>query len=461
MADMYAQLCEAFKGIKVLTDASSWKSPSQWPPSEASIKDYVVKYCKYMPPGYNTGYRDLLSENAALVAAGLREAYSSRLNAGWPELGARSYALLRSDSLLGAASAWAPGGTPNTPQRPVPLEAVQRFEAVVADLFEAFTSEPCLKDLMPVTPPPPLVTFATEPDLGPASLTADEVKKSCSADIDIVSQPSGYAGTPLLWGLLAHETSGHCAMHRIKGLVDELTRECAAAIASSEAGINLWGIWAEEAAADVLGLLNVGPSFALSLGAWLRMSKETETIGTSFQIAGLELTDKHPVDLLRLSVLKGAVMGLNKFAKSQEKWIKNIEAGIASAASGVDTISLYYGDPLHPRAIPRNELQQEAVKIGITIATKKLDSLKGHTIQDLITWTEADESKVVAVKQAAAKANTPLTVHDADDAHLLAGATMALAENPSLFCSLNSRLNDALHESYRKDKIFSGWAPPN
>lgn len=462
MTDMFAHLCEALKGINVLTDAPSWKSPSPWPPSESSVKDYVDQYCKYVPPGYDIAYRDLLRANAAFVAAGLREAYASRLNAGWSERDARSYALWRSDSLLGAASAWDPGGTPHPPQRPVPLADVQRFEAVVADLFEAFTSEPFVKDLMPGIPPPPLVTFAAEPYLGPVSLPADEVKKYCRADIDIVSQPAGYAKKPLLWGLLAHETSGHCAMHRINGLLGELSTECEAAIESSEAGLKLWGVWAEEAAADVLGLLNVGPSFALSLGAWLRMSKKTETIGTSFQIAGPELTDKHPVDLLRLSVLKGAVKGLHGFAKSKAKWVKDIEGAIAAAAPNVDTIDVYYSDPLHPRRIPRKELENEAETIGFTIATKELKSLgHHHTIQDIMTWTEDDESKALGVKQAATNQNTPLTVGDADDAHLLAGATMALAENPSLFCSLNRRLNDAFDESYLKDKIFAGWPRPN
>ena len=46
MTDMFAHLCEALKGINVLTDAPSWKSPSPWPPSESSVKDYVDQYCK-------------------------------------------------------------------------------------------------------------------------------------------------------------------------------------------------------------------------------------------------------------------------------------------------------------------------------------------------------------------------------------------------------------------------------
>jgi hypothetical protein len=451
-------LCAAFKGINARMDMSVWRSPSPWPPSETSVKDYVDQYCKCVPPGYDVGYRDLLRINAALVAAGLREAYSSRLNAGWPESSARSYALLRSDSLLGAASAWDRSRAATSPQCPVPLVAVQRFAAVVADLFEAFTRVPLVHKLLPALPPP-LVTFATEPDLGPASLIANEVRKYTTADIDIVSQPFGYAEVPLLWGLLAHETSGHCAMHRIEGFVDELSRMCANSVGSSAAGINLWGIWAEEAAADVLGLLNVGPSFALSLGAWLKMSKPTETMNTSIAILGPDLTDKHPVDPLRLSVLKGAVGKLVDYERSRDRWTEAIDAAIAGAAPGVQSFDLLYGDPLHPKPIPRSQLQQEAEKIGATIVTSRFASLGHRGIQRIMTWTEDDESRAAAVKEAAAKRAGTLSVADADDAHLLAGATMALADDPTLYCSLNRRLNDAFDESFRKDEIFRGWHP--
>jgi hypothetical protein len=76
-----------------------------------------------------------------------------------------------------------------------------------------------------------------------------------------------------------------------------------------------------------------------------------------------------------------------------------------------------------------------------------------------MTWTEDDESRAAAVKEAAAKRAGTLSVADADDAHLLAGATMALADDPTLYCSLNRRLNDAFDESFRKDEIFRGWHP--
>ena len=191
------------------------------------------------------------------------------------------------------------------------------------------------------------------------------------------------------------------------------------------------------------------------------MSKKTETIGTSFQIAGPELTDKHPVDLLRLSVLKGAVKGLHGFAKSKAKWVKDIEGAIAAAAPNVDTIDVYYSDPLHPRRIPRKELENEAETIGFTIATKELKSLgHHHTIQDIMTWTEDDESKALGVKQAATNQNTPLTVGDADDAHLLAGATMALAENPSLFCCSESSSERCIRRELSEGQDLRRLATP-
>jgi hypothetical protein len=403
-----------------------------------------------MPPKYYNGYRALLLENADRAAELLLQEYDSRLNARWSERAARSYALLRSDSLLGAASAWSD---------PARLGAVQRFEAVVSDLFESFVNKAksvLVAERLPELPP--LVTFATEPSLGPTALNSDEVQRYCAAEIDIVSQPLGYADVPMLWGVLAHETSGHCVTYAIKNLRQELIEIVAGAIKAETATRDLWQAWAEEAAADVYGLLNIGPSFALSLGAWLKMSKKTKTIGTSFQVDGDELEDKHPVDLLRLYVLKGAVEGLYDFDKYRSDWRKSITTAIDSAAQGVTNIDVYYDDPLHPRSLRLDKLAEDAQAIGRELVTAKLDCFSGRTIQEIETWDEADEDIASRVKQAAQK-GVPLTVPNADDGHILAGATMALAENAALYPMLNQRLSEAFHESYMKDKVFCGWQP--
>jgi hypothetical protein len=249
--------------------------------------------------------------------------------------------------------------------------------------------------------------------------------------------------------VLAHEVGGHAVTDAIPGLAEELARVVPAVADLSSYGSDLWQNWVEEAAADVYGLLNIGPSFAIGLGAWLKATKKPPAIDTSVRFVAGRPDDSHPVDLLRLYLLKGATDALPNFGKSKEGWVKEIERAIKSAAPGVEDINLYYTDPLSPQPRPLKELGQDAEKIGAAIVTKQLCSLHRRAISDIETWGEEDEQRALDVKQAAI-ANQPLTGL-ADDAHLLAGATLALSEDASLYNTLNQRLREALHDSCLKD----------
>src|SRR5262245_59532025 len=62
---------------------------------------------------------------------------------------------------------------------------------------------------------PPLATFRRDGALGPYTYPADVVSNIIGADVAIVSMPSTYAGHPLVWAALAHETGGHDIVHAI------------------------------------------------------------------------------------------------------------------------------------------------------------------------------------------------------------------------------------------------------
>jgi hypothetical protein len=189
------------------------------------------------------------------------------------------------------------------------------------------------------------------------------------------------------------------------------------------------------------------------------MAKADERLDTSIRFVGGELNDDHPPDLLRLYLAKGAVRELTELDKSKSKWLAHIQAAIDVSKAGVEGISLDSGDPLNPRLLPLQELSDDAEKIGAAIVTMKWKSLNNHSIQEIETWSECDEEVARQVAHIAARRGQPLTGLDADDAQLIAGTTMALSRDATLFDDLNDRLGEALQVSYQNDKVFQGWPP--
>jgi hypothetical protein len=446
MGNKFVELCHAFEGIGRLAEARTWTPLSKWPLVQAALREYVRIHCKMLPLGYDDAYRRLLLDKMPDVTAKLINLYDSRLYEQVGPTRAFSDTILHADSLIGATTAWSD---------PTTLGQTKQFAAVVSDLFESFvTKSHCLLGGLGLTSKlPPLVTFATEPARGPATLNADVVKSYCGADISIVSQPALYAKHPILWGILAHEAGGHAVTHAVPGLADDLAHILSQSRVTSD-GAGLWENWMEEAAADVYGLLNIGPSFAIGLGAWLKMSKRPPRIDTSVRFVAGTPEDDHPVDLLRLHVLKGATKALTNLDKSKEVWLDAIEVTIGSAASNVSCIDFFYTDPLSPVQRPLKDLGKDAELVGAALVTTKLKSLNGHAIGEIETWDEDDEGIALAVKRAA-KHHHPLAVESADDAHLIAGVTMALSEDASLYERLNHDLAKAFADSYARDPKIS------
>jgi hypothetical protein len=377
------------------------------------------------------------------VAASLSELYNWRLNEQMPVAVALSDALLHADTLVGAATAWSDQTT---------LKAVQQFAAVVSDLFESFVTKEhdVLERLNLAGKLPPLVTFATEPARGPTTLNAQVVRSYCGADISIVSQPACYAEYPVLWGVLAHEVGGHAVTHAIPGLAGELNKTVVRAARLSPLGADLWEHWVEEAAADVYALLNVGPSFVLGLAAWLKMARKPPRFDSAIWFVAGTPEDNHPVDLLRLYTLRGALKEMKGLGRAKDAWLDDINAVIKSVTNEIGYIEFYYTDPLSPRHLPLAQLAVDAERVGATIVKQELRALDDRSIGDIETWDDDDEEVALEIK-CAMVSNQALPVRGVDDARLIAGATMALCEGAPICSRINRMLGEAFAESYAND----------
>lgn len=467
MADPFSELCLAFVGIDAALDNTGWEPLTPWIPTGQALLGYLNENSKIIPPGYDSVFLAPLKANTQRLADNMYALYASRLNLGWPEKFAFSRTVMHSDGLLGAASAW------SDPPR---LAAVQRFQVVVSDIFESFitkTSSPVFEQLNMSGKLPPLVSFGSEPELGPCTIKVDDIQAWCLPlgslpspllDLSLVTQPAKYASWPLLWGVIGHEAGGHAVTHAVRGpagkgpkLADELKALLAGLPGISGQGTQFWGEWADEAAADVYGLLNIGPSFALSLGAWLTMCHKEQKIDNTATIVSGIVIDLHPAELLRMYVVKGAINALSNLT-NQGAWLTVIQQAIDTASVGIADIKINFGDSLNPEIWPLADARKDAELVGRTIVTQRMAALGGYSIQDIETWDDADEAVATKVRDEALLGHR-LTGFGADPAQLIAGATMALSTDHKWFDTLNTRLSEALDECYRIDKVFKGWPP--
>ena len=361
-------------------------------------------------------------------------------------------------------------------------QQLNRFLAVISNLYRSFLSaEKRASAGVPITETlPPLAMFQHDGNDGPFTITVEQVQQLIGAKVGVVSMPATYANDPLIWAALSHETGGHDVTHADPGLLDELAGNISAAFAgmptpqgvSRDGLAQLWAYWIDEASADVYGLLNIGPAFAPNLAVFfaalgsaganappkLRMQSGFDPRDPSRTL------DPHPTDILRLHLAAGVIDTLTQLSpQSRSKYNQMIEQLAALLATG-DTVTIVGNIPverdhLQPIRIqaPLAGMQQAARNVGGFIATAKLNALGGHSIQDIETWDDNDESRAQAIKEAALAGNDIGSL--GDDAQLLAGATITLLEKPEQYDTVTRVLNAALDVSFGRDPIWGSPRP--
>jgi hypothetical protein len=372
--------------------------------------------------------------------------------------------------------------------RVTPVEArpqLKRFLAVVSNLYRSFidANKRTAAGVQLVTETPPLALFQSVSD-GPFTIESDLMKEKVGVSIGVVSLPATYRDHPVLWSALSHEVGGHDVVHADAGLVAEMAAKTRALLTPvfkprsnlDTATLNalIWSYWMDEAAADVYGILNMGPSFALNLAGFLaafRAKRRGQTeAGDPFVsidtavVPGVDEDhpdmDDHPIDLLRLHVAAGAVEGLKGLsAATRNSYVASIEAVANLVAGGATEIGLR-GQVAIDRdsKIPvdanmkLSDAASAARKVGRMLASEKFARLNNHSIQDIETWDDADEEMAQEICRRVLAGQS--IVSRGDDAQLLAGVTLALLQKPELYDAATALLNAALDDSFDRDPIW-------
>jgi len=269
--------------------------------------------------------------------------------------------------------------------------ATGAFEEVVSDLYDGFLSA---EDRRGVKPPdhgviPPLVRWGSAengPYTWPVTATA-----SLDVKAAVVSLPAANASGGLLaWAALAHETAGHDILAADAGLQDELARTVREKLLAQKMAPAVADYWADridETAADVLGVLNMGPAAAVGLIGYFRALNGAWGGTPSLRNVGGE-DDPHPADIARAYLAAETVRLLSFDGAAQ--WADRLVA-----EADRDLGHIRFG----PVAVTAAVAKASAAAVARAIVRTRLGALEGHAIGEIQDWRNRDEAVVAELRR--------------------------------------------------------------
>ncbi|GMU06160.1 hypothetical protein [Corallococcus caeni] len=297
--------------------------------------------------------------------------------------------------------------------------ATDAFQEVVSDLYDGFLGA---ADRRGVERPdrgvlPPLVKWGN-PDFGPYTWPVDATREVFKLGAAVVSLPPANAHRGLLaWSALPHEVAGHDILHADSGLEQELASAVYARLKQDnlESLGRYWADRIDEAASDVLGVLNMGPAAGIGLIGYFRGLNAAWGAGPRLRAEGPS-DDAHPADLLR-GYLAAATVQTLQFAKSQE-WASFIEEEVEKDRSEI----VLTGRPVRVEAA-----RLSAGLVAEVIVTHPATALEGHALGQIQNWSDVDEARVAQLSLLVRTgSDLPGTlVEGTYAAHLVAAAVMA------------------------------------
>lgn len=293
------------------------------------------------------------------------------------------------------------------------------FQEIVDDLFVSFLSAEEAKSIdsgIKIKAPdlgiiPPMVRWNWNHESGPY-INPNSIENSYGrlgipwTAVPLVNLPIGFRqGGIAAWQSLGHETVGHGILSADLGLLDELKsaviQQVSVEIMRQEPGMNkdlmsllclYWSFVVSEAAADVMGVLHLGPTAAIGLITFFRGRCKANAVamGTKkyfWQMNKGLMEEPHPPTSWRIFMMAETVR-LLKFSQA-DLWANVIEE---EAMKDFGDFYLQMETGAYPKIFNKKPFMIEVAKsVARTMATHKLFTLEGHALIDIQCWSERDE----------------------------------------------------------------------
>jgi hypothetical protein len=272
----------------------------------------------------------------------------------------------------------------------------------------------------------------------------------------IVSLPAANASRGLLaWAALAHETAGHDILAADDGLQEELARVVRDALLEEGTPPVLAEYWADridETAADVLGILNMGPAAAVGLVGYFRGLNGAWGGTPSLRTVG-DAEDPHPADIAR-AYLAAETVRLLSFEGSS-RWADRL---VAEADRDLARIRL------GGVAVTAGVAKATARTVARAVVRTPLAALEGRALGDVQDWRDRDEAVVAELRSVLAgdargrtpAAGTAAHAPGAYAAHAVAAAVYEAMAGASEPAALQARMVDVLAAMHDRNVAWGG-----
>lgn len=300
-------------------------------------------------------------------------------------------------------------------------QALRALQGTVDDLFQAVPGG---------APASPLAAWTVMANLHPFTQDTGELRPA-GVQAGVIGMPRAFSdGGLLAWASLAHEAGGHAVLNGFPGFLDEararakqrLARRFRTGDAKGLAGY--WDRCFEEAAADALGVLRLGPAMALGfIGAYRagRSFQEEREDGVAGEprLQGEDYDESHPSDVMR-ACLTASVTGRLPFA-GRHAWRAALEREIARDVPPESRLGRL--------RVGAGEIRDAAGIFAEALLGAPLAGLGGLTLLRWRAWTDADEGIAQSLRRALRQGTPPDAgaVPGYRARHVLAGGILAAA----------------------------------
>ncbi len=207
-----------------------------------------------------------------------------------------------------------------------------------------------------------------------------------------------------------------------------------------------WADRIDEAASDILGILNVGPAAGIGLVGYFRGLGAAWAGDPTLRNDG-PLSDPHPADILR-GFLAAETVCLLSFAGAAD-WANRI-----TDETRKDLRTIRVGS----RAVSEVQAVASAVAVARTVVDQRLDALDGHSLHQIQDWEDEDESIARSLAQSLVLA-VPVDPQHCDGlyaAHVVAAAATAALTSGANVGSIFTRMIQVLKQMHDANP---SWGP--
>jgi len=436
--------------------------------AELTVFEQVVdKGRTLLPSRYHGPYIDVLATSLELAQAQLDQVKSS-----WRKKAKRQAVFDKLTEVFSVLAA--PIVQLSSRSHQTELKA---YLALSSNLYQRFLSDPKIaRQHRTVVSFPQIdpLGFFTAPGSEPAIWSPSK-----ELPLALVSKPANQKNCLPLWVIDGHEVGGHGIYSHIAGFETEIASALVNAIGTTTTAPTYSPIlkamtgplisviapltrrnelkaaefypqvlrtYSQELAADIAGVLNLGPMFVNGLIIYLTNRRNNNQMSHTAPLVPKERLNAYPPDMLRALVAIEALKHLD--LKFGAQWRDLLHQRLLTACGGTfpDHVSFVSEQGIHKLTIPTADILSLVPVIADALVNSKLPSLAGRSLKQVLTWTDLDEEIVEKVSKRLRQESCNLDeISDLEARHVAAASLHALEQ--VLSRTSGKTLSDRIHKN--------------